>query len=73
MSNLSMALCNLSIVLMGLTLIIYPLVLIRFNKYIEKHSFFVEDTGYKKIIGYPKESYNAQDILEILNGGDVDE
>jgi len=48
----------------------------RINKaieYIEKHSFFVEDTGYEKIIGYPKESYNAQDILEILNGGGVDE
>lgn len=35
-------------------------------EYIEKHSFFVEETGYNKKIGYPTETYNAQEILDIL-------
>lgn len=35
-------------------------------EYIEKHSFFVEETGYNKKIGYPIETYNAQEILDIL-------
>lgn len=39
------------------------------RKYINKHSFFVNDTGYGKIIGYPKESYNADDLLQILDKG----
>lgn len=42
-------------------------------EYIEKHSFFVDDTGYNKIIGYPKETYNAQEVLGILKDSDVDE
>ena len=35
-------------------------------EYIEKHSFFVEETGYNKKNGYPIETYNAQEILDIL-------
>ena len=42
-------------------------------EYIEKHSFFVDDTGYGKIIGYPNERYNAQELLEILKDSDVDD
>ena len=32
-------------------------------EYINKHSFFVDDTGYGKVIGYPNEKYNAQELL----------
>lgn len=35
--------------------------------------FFVDDTGYNKIIGYPKERYNAQELLETLKDSDVDD
>jgi hypothetical protein len=36
------------------------------NKYIEKHSFFVNDTWYNKKIGYPKDTFNAQEVLDML-------
>ena len=36
------------------------------NKYIEKHTFFVNDTWYNKKIGYPKDTFNAQEVLDIL-------
>lgn len=36
------------------------------NKYIKKHSFFVIDTWYNKKIGYPKDTFSTQEILDIL-------
>lgn len=36
------------------------------NKYIKKHSFFVNDTWYNKKIGYPKDTFYTQEILDIL-------
>lgn len=35
-------------------------------EYIKKHSFFIDETGYNKKIGYPTETYNAQEILDVL-------
>lgn len=36
------------------------------NNYIKKHSFFVIDTWYNKKIGYPKDTFSTQEILDIL-------
>lgn len=46
-------------------------VLIDIRKYINKNCVFIDDSGYKKLIGYPKEMFDAQDILQIMDKVDL--
>lgn len=43
------------------------------EKYINNCCVFVDETGYEKPKGYPKENFDAQEILEIIYKIDKDD
>lgn len=45
--------------------------LIDIREYVNNNCVFIDDSGYKKLIGYPKEMFDAQDILQIIDKVDL--